>query len=51
MATLTKESISLEMAYIVSKDLVHYHCYREHGSMQADKMLEKESPTSRLIHR
>ena len=41
IATLIKENIELGLAYI-SRDLVHYHYGRKHGSLQADMVLEKE---------
>jgi hypothetical protein len=39
-ATLTKESISLELAYSF-RGLVHYRHGRKHGSMQARMVLEE----------
>ena len=40
-ATVTKENISLGVAYRFSV-LVLYHHGRKHGSMQADVVLERE---------
>ena len=49
-ATLIKQNISLELAYNF-KGLVHFHHGGEHGSTQADMVLEKyfESSTSESV--
>ena len=39
-ATLIKANISLELAYSF-RGLVYYHHGRKHGSMQADRVLER----------
>ena len=42
MTTLVKEDISLGLANSF-RGLVHYHCGRKHGGIQADMVLEKET--------
>ena len=45
-ATLTKENISLRLAYSF-RSSAHYHQGRKHGSVQEDMVLEKEL---RILH-
>jgi hypothetical protein len=40
-ATLIKENISLGLAYLQFRGLIHYHHGRKHGGMQTDMMLGK----------